>query len=138
MGHLSENAYRMAFYLFYRARKAPVDDDGIFRVKIQDIIHYIGLPTKEDVKNRNYDEAIIRPLLAGREALLAATEIRHTDVTIAMDAKPSQAVRTGRRTSSTSFSGRARSSGACGTTTRSGSDPTTRSASSTPSSAGWS
>jgi glycerol-3-phosphate acyltransferase PlsX len=46
------------------------------------------------------DEAIIRPLLAGREALLAATEIRHTDVTIAMDAKPSQAVRTGRRTSS--------------------------------------
>ena len=61
MGHLSENAYRMAFYLFYRARKAPVDEDGIFRVKIQDIIHYIGLPTKEDVKNRNYDEAIIRP-----------------------------------------------------------------------------
>ena len=61
MGHLSENAYRMAFYLFYRARKAPVDDDGSFRVKIQDIIHYIGLPTKEDVKNRNYDEAIIRP-----------------------------------------------------------------------------
>lgn len=61
MGHLSENAYRMAFYLFYRARKAPVDDDGCFRVKIQDIIHYIGLPTKEDVKNRNYDEAIIRP-----------------------------------------------------------------------------
>lgn len=61
MGHLSENAYRMAFYLFYRARKAPVDDDGSFRVKIQDIIHYIGLPTKEDVKNRNYDEAIIHP-----------------------------------------------------------------------------
>ena len=61
MGHLSENAYRMAFYLFYRARKAPVDDDGSFRVKIQDIIHYIGLPTKEDVKNRNYDEAIICP-----------------------------------------------------------------------------
>jgi glycerol-3-phosphate acyltransferase PlsX len=46
------------------------------------------------------DEALIRPLLAGRETLLAATEIRHTDVTIAMDAKPSQAVRTGRRTSS--------------------------------------
>ena len=46
------------------------------------------------------DEAAIRPLLAGRETLLAATEIRHTDVTIAMDAKPSQAVRTGRRTSS--------------------------------------
>ena len=30
-------------------------------MKIEDIIHYIGLPTKEEVKNRNYDEAIIRP-----------------------------------------------------------------------------
>lgn len=35
MGHLSENAYRMAFYLFYRARKAPVDGDGSFRVKFR-------------------------------------------------------------------------------------------------------
>ena len=61
MGQLSENAYRLAFYLFYRARKAPIDEDGSFRVKIEDIIHYIGLPTKEEVKNRNYDEAIIRP-----------------------------------------------------------------------------
>ena len=61
MGQLSENSYRLAFYLFYRARKAPVDEDGVFRVKIEDIIHYIGLPTKEEVKNRNYDEAIIRP-----------------------------------------------------------------------------
>lgn len=61
MGHLSENAYRMAFYLYYRARKAPLDEDGTFRVKILDIIQYIGLPTKEEVKNRNYDEAIIRP-----------------------------------------------------------------------------
>ena len=61
MGQLSENSYRLAFYLFYRARKAPVDDDGTFRVKIEDIVHYIGLPTKEEVKNRNYDEAIIRP-----------------------------------------------------------------------------
>ena len=61
MGQLSENSYRLAFYLFYRARKAPIDEDGTFRVKIEDIIHYIGLPTKEEVKNRNYDEAIIRP-----------------------------------------------------------------------------
>ena len=61
MGQLSENSYRLAFYLFYRARKAPIDDDGTFRVKIEDIVHYIGLPTKEEVKNRNYDEAIIRP-----------------------------------------------------------------------------
>ena len=28
---------------------------------MEDIINYIGLPTKEEVKNRNYDEAIIRP-----------------------------------------------------------------------------
>ena len=61
MGQLTENTYRMAFYLFYRARKAPTAKDGSFRLNIQDIIHYIGLPTKEEVKNRNYDEAIIRP-----------------------------------------------------------------------------
>ena len=61
MGQLSENSYRLAFYLFYRARKAPIDENGTFRVKIEDIINYIGLPTKEEVKNRNYDEAIIRP-----------------------------------------------------------------------------
>lgn len=61
MGRLSENAYRMAFYLFYRARKAPLLADGTFNVRVEDIINYIGLPTKEEVKNRNYDEAIIRP-----------------------------------------------------------------------------
>ena len=61
MGQLSENSYRMAFYLFYRARKAPLADDGTFRVRVEDIVQYIGLPTKEEVKNRNYDEAIMRP-----------------------------------------------------------------------------
>lgn len=61
MGRLSENSYRMAFYLFYRARKAPIDDEGNFLVRVEDIIQYIGLPTKEEVRNRNYDEAIIRP-----------------------------------------------------------------------------
>ena len=69
MGQLSENAYRLAFYLFYRARKAPIDEDGTFRVKIEDIIHYIGLPTKEEVKNRNYDEAIIRPFNKAAEEI---------------------------------------------------------------------
>ena len=38
-----------------------IETDGDFRIKIDDIIHYIGLPTKDEVKNRNYDEAIIRP-----------------------------------------------------------------------------
>lgn len=61
MGQLSENGYRMAFYLFYRARKAPIGTDGTFRVRIEDIVSYIGLPLKEEVKNRNYDEAIMRP-----------------------------------------------------------------------------
>lgn len=61
MGQLGENAYRMAFYLYYRARKAPVDGEGRFRVRVEDVIQYIGLPTKEEVKNRNYDEAILRP-----------------------------------------------------------------------------
>lgn len=61
MGQLSENAYRLAFYLFYRARKAPIDNEGNFTVRIEDIINYIGLPTKEEVKNRNYDEAIMKP-----------------------------------------------------------------------------
>ena len=51
----------MAFYLFYRARKAPISPDRTFRVRVEDIIQYIGLPTKEEVKNRNYDEAIMRP-----------------------------------------------------------------------------
>ena len=61
MGHLSENAYRMAFYLFYRARKDPRAVSGSFRVNIQDVVEYIGLPTKAEVKNRNYDEAIMKP-----------------------------------------------------------------------------
>ena len=62
MGQLSENAYRMAFYLFYRARQAPLDEeDSSFHVKVEDVNSYIGLPTKEEVKNRNYNEAILRP-----------------------------------------------------------------------------
>jgi len=61
MGQLSENSYRMAFYLFYRARKAPLSENGTFHVRVEDIVQYIGLPTKEEVKNRNYDEAIMRP-----------------------------------------------------------------------------
>ncbi len=42
----------------------------------------------------------IAPLLAARPALAGASTIRHTDVAVAMDAKPSQALRAGRRTSS--------------------------------------
>lgn len=74
MGQLSENSYRLAFYLFYRARKAQIDDEGTFRVRIEDIIHYIGLPTKEEVKNRNYDEAIIRPFNKAVEEIEAKAD----------------------------------------------------------------
>ena len=73
MGHLGENAYRMAFYLFYRARKAPLAEDGAFRVRVEDIIRYIGLPTKEEVKNRNYDEAILRPFRKAMEEIAAVS-----------------------------------------------------------------
>ena len=45
-------------------------------------------------------ETEIAPLLAARPVLAAASTIRHTDVAVAMDAKPSQALRAGRRTSS--------------------------------------
>jgi glycerol-3-phosphate acyltransferase PlsX len=46
------------------------------------------------------DRAQIEPLLDKQPALKAAAEVRHTDVAVRMDAKPSQALRSGRRTSS--------------------------------------
>jgi len=46
------------------------------------------------------DRAQIEPLLAGHPALAARSDIIHTDVAIAMDAKPSQALRHGRWKSS--------------------------------------
>lgn len=82
MGQLGENAYRMAFYLYYRARKAPVDEDGCFRVRVEDVIQYIGLPTKEEVKNRNYDEAILRPF---KKAVEEIARVSGGALEIAMD-----------------------------------------------------
>lgn len=82
MGQLGENAYRMAFYLYYRARKAPVDEDGCFHVRVEDVIQYIGLPTKEEVKNRNYDEAILRPF---KKAVEEIARISGGALEIAMD-----------------------------------------------------
>ena len=46
------------------------------------------------------NEAVLKPLLDAHPALKAATEIRHTDVAVAMDDKPSQAIRSGRGKSS--------------------------------------
>jgi glycerol-3-phosphate acyltransferase PlsX len=46
------------------------------------------------------DEAVIGPLLSEHPRLKAATRLVHTDVVVTMDAKPSQALRQGRRTSS--------------------------------------
>lgn len=82
MGQLGENAYRMAFYLYYRARKAPVDEDGCFHVRVEDVIQYIGLPTKEEVKNRNYDEAILRPF---KKAVDEIARVSGGALEIAMD-----------------------------------------------------
>lgn len=60
-GRLGENAYRIVFYTFYRARKDRNTAEGYLNIATADIVRYIGLPTKAEVKNRNYDEAIIRP-----------------------------------------------------------------------------
>lgn len=46
------------------------------------------------------DEKRIAPLLAAHPALAAVSAVRHTDVAIRMEDKPSQALRAGRRTSS--------------------------------------
>ena len=46
------------------------------------------------------DAARIRPLLDADPGLSAVSTLRHTDVSVRMDAKPSQALRAGRRTSS--------------------------------------
>jgi glycerol-3-phosphate acyltransferase PlsX len=46
------------------------------------------------------DEAVIRPLLDQHPKLKAVAEVHHTDVAVAMDEKPSQAIRTGRGKSS--------------------------------------
>ena len=79
MGQLSENAYRMAFYLYYRARKAPGASEGNFNVRVEDIIKYIGLPTKEEVKNRNYDEAIMKPF---NKAVEEIEKVSHGSLTM--------------------------------------------------------
>ena len=46
------------------------------------------------------DRAVVAPLLESRPRLKAASRIEHTDVTVKMDAKPSQALRQGRWKSS--------------------------------------
>ncbi len=46
------------------------------------------------------DEAVVGPLLSAHPRLKAASRLVHTDVVVTMDAKPSQALRQGRRTSS--------------------------------------
>ena len=46
------------------------------------------------------NESVLRPLVAQHPALAAAVEIRHAELTVAMDEKPSQALRTGRWKSS--------------------------------------
>src|SRR5262245_24342420 len=46
------------------------------------------------------DRSVVEPLLAARPALKAAAKFTHTDVAVAMDAKPSQALRQGRWKSS--------------------------------------
>ncbi len=46
------------------------------------------------------DESRLKPLVAAHPGLAAVSTVRHADVAIRMDVKPSQALRSGRRTSS--------------------------------------
>lgn len=46
------------------------------------------------------DENMLRPLVAANRSLAAVSAIRHTDVAVRMDDRPSQALRSGRRKSS--------------------------------------
>ena len=46
------------------------------------------------------NEAAIRPLVDAHPRLKEAADVRHTDIAVAMDAKPSQAIRQGRGKSS--------------------------------------
>lgn len=68
------------------------------------------------------DETILRPLVDADEALKATSSIHHTDVAVAMDDKPSQALRAGRRVSSMWLAiaavkeGRAQAALSCGNT----------------------
>jgi glycerol-3-phosphate acyltransferase PlsX len=61
----------------------------------------IALERKPDSRFTFFgDEKLIAPLLDARPALKAASTIVHTDVAVRMDDKPSQALRSGRKTSS--------------------------------------
>ena len=57
----------------------------------------IALERRPDLKFMLFgDETIIAPILADHEALAARSQVIHTDTHVAMDDKPSQAVRRGR------------------------------------------
>lgn len=61
----------------------------------------IALERRPDIRFLIHgDEKVLAPLLAAHPALKAASEIRHTDVFVRMDDKPSQALRAGRYKSS--------------------------------------
>jgi len=61
----------------------------------------LALERNPDVRFIVYgDEALIGPLVAASERLQRGCEVVHTDVAVAMDDKPSQALRRGRRDSS--------------------------------------
>src|SRR3984957_327412 len=61
----------------------------------------IALVRRPDLAFRMYgDEKVIAPLLAQHQALAAKSRVVHCDVAIKMTDRPSQALRSGRRTSS--------------------------------------
>src|SRR5918998_5163836 len=60
------------------------------------------------------NETVIAPLLNAHPRLKAATELRHTEMAISMDEKPSQAIRMGRGQSSLWRAGQAGGGGEAG------------------------
>jgi phosphate acyltransferase len=61
----------------------------------------LALEHRPDIEFHMFgNEKLIRPLVEHRPRLAARTIIHHTDIAVKMDAKPSQALRAGRRSSS--------------------------------------
>lgn len=66
------------------------------------IIEGIGIMIRQNLPIHfliHGDEALLTPLIAAQPGLADVSEVRHTDKAVAMDAKPSQAVRSGKSSS---------------------------------------
>lgn len=85
------------------ASKLTISLDGMGGDKAPNIVIEGAAIARERQPNAYFiifgDEAVIRPLLSKFPTLSDCVEIRHTDQAISNDAKPSQALRTGKKSS---------------------------------------